>query len=106
MTRASPKPTASGRRVASGGRSDGPEAFTRTVLPVGSPTGKSSDDALGEAVAALVDGRDGDRLTERAGVHHHAVADVEADVADRRVEEDELAGQEVRTRHLDAEGAL
>ena len=34
MTRASPKPTASGRRVASGGGStDVPEALTGTVLP-------------------------------------------------------------------------
>src|SRR5688572_27850126 len=100
MTRASPKPTASGRRVASGGCStDVPEVLTGTVLPAGGPEGKSagrgSDDALGEAVTALVDGRDGDRLTEGPGVDHHAVADVDADVADRRVEEHQVAGLEV-----------
>ena len=55
---------------------------------------RSSADA--EPEAALVDAGHRDRRAEGAGVDHHAVADVEADVADRRVEEDQVAGAAAR----------
>ena len=55
-------------------------------------TRSGSAEADAEPEAALVDAGDGDRRAVGAGVHHHPVADVEADVADRRVEEDEVAG--------------
>jgi membrane protein DedA with SNARE-associated domain len=45
--------------------------------------GRGSGDPAGPHVAALVDAGDRDRPAADAGVHHLAVADVHADVADR-----------------------
>ena len=68
--------------------------------------GSDQPEADAEAEAALVDAGDRDRRPVGAGVHHHPVADVEAHVADRRVEEDQVAGLQLRTRAPGAERGL
>src|SRR5919107_780341 len=66
----------------------------------------SAGDAAGADVAALVHAGHRYRAAGHAGVHHLAVADVDAHVADRGVEEDQVAGLQVGARDGDPHPGL